>query len=388
MVALVLGAIITGALAWSGSVWTLPASLLFPCLWTRAKSRREAALVAFAYYGAASRGLVVGAATFFHSLLVIGVAIWLAGNLIIALPWMFLWTPRYGWRTGLAAVAIIVTALPPIGIVGWANPITAAGVLFPGWKWAGLIATLAFIMILCLLGINQPPRRAFLFQAVLAGLVGLTAVAVFPKLPAAPPGWCGYDTHFANETGQPDYLKDYARISRLVAVSLVRAKSPGSVLVFPESAGGTWGAAGRMVWRPAQKAISGTVLFGGEVLGKNGKYDNDLVALDHSGDRALYHQRIPVPISMWRPWSKSGANAYWFRQATFSCAGMKAAALICYEQFLVWPVLGSMLAHPQVLIAIGNDWWAKNTNISQIQKAASLSWARLFGVKLVTAVNS
>lgn len=370
-------------------MWTLPASLLFPCLWTRAKSRREAALVAFAYFGAASRGLAVGAATFFHSLLVIGVAIWLAGNLIIALPWMLLWTPRYGWRIALAAVAIIVTALPPIGIVGWANPITTAGVLFPGWKWAGLFATLAFIMILCLLGINQPPRRAFLFQAVLVGLASLTAVAVFPMLPAAPPGWCGYDTHFANETGQPDYLKDYARISRLVAVSLVRAKSPGSVVVFPESAGGTWGPAGRMVWKPAQKAISGTVLFGADVLRKNGQYDNDLVGLDHSGDRVLYRQRMPVPITMWRPWSKSGgANAYWFRQPMFFCAGLKAAALICYEQFLVWPVLESMWKRPRVLIAIGNDWWAKGTNISEIQKAASLSWARLFGVKLVTAVNS
>ena len=387
MVALILASAITGALAWSGSMWTLPASLLFPCLWTRAKSRREAALVAFAYFGAASRGLAVGAATFFHSLLVIGVAIWLAGNLIIALPWMLLWTPRYGWRTALAAVAIIVTALPPIGIAGWANPITAAGVLFPGWKWAGLIATLALIMILCALGINQPPRRAFLFQMTLLALASLTAVAVFPKLPAAPPGWYGYDTHFANETGQPDYLKDYARISRLVAVSLVRAKSPGSVLVFPESAGGTWGAAGRMVWRPAQKVISGTVLFGGEVLRKNGKYDNDLVALDHSGDRVLYRQRMPVPISMWRPWSKAGANAYWFQQATFSCAGLKAAALICYEQFLVWPVLESMRGRPQVLIAIGNDWWAKGTNLSRIQRASSIAWARLFGTYLVSACN-
>ncbi len=387
MVALILAGAITGALAWAGSMWTLPASLLSPCLWTRAKSRREAALVAFAYFGAASRELAVGAATFFHSLLVIGVAIWLAGNLIIALPWMFLWTPRYGWRTALAAVAIIVTALPPIGIVGWANPITAAGVLFPGWKWAGLTATLAFIMILCLLGINQPSRRAFLFQAVLAGLAALTAVAVFPKLPAAPPGWCGYDTHFANETGDPDFMKDYLRLSQLATVILAKAKPPGAVVVFPESAGGTWGTAGRMVWRPAQKVISGTVLFGGEVLGKNGKYDNDLVALDHSGDRVLYRQRMPVPISMWRPWSKSGANAYWFRQATFSCAGLRAAALICYEQFLVWPVLESMWKRPQVLIAIGNDWWAKGTNLSRIQKAASLSWARLFGTYLVSACN-
>ena len=129
------------------------------------------------------------------------------------------------------------------------------------------------------------------------------------------------------------------------------------------------------------------MLFGAEVLRNNGKYDNDLVLLDHEKDLVLYRQRMPVPITMWRPWSEGGANAYWFRQPTFRCGGLKAAALICYEQFLVWPVLESMWGRPQVLIAIGNDWWAKGTTLPGIQKESSLSWARLFGVKLVFAIN-
>ena len=131
MVVLVLAAIITAAFAWSGLVWTIPASLLFPCLWAMAKNRREAALVALAYFGTASRGLAIGAATYFHSVLVIGVVVWLAGTLVNSLPWALLWASGYRSRVFLAVAAIAVTALPPFGIAGWSNPITAAGVLFP-----------------------------------------------------------------------------------------------------------------------------------------------------------------------------------------------------------------------------------------------------------------
>jgi len=32
-------------------------------------------------------------------------------------------------------IVIVLMALPPFGITGWAHPLTAAGVLFPGWGW-------------------------------------------------------------------------------------------------------------------------------------------------------------------------------------------------------------------------------------------------------------
>ena len=39
--------------------------------------------------------------------------------------------------------AAVLMAIPPFGIAGWAHPITAAGVLFPGWGWWGLLAATA-----------------------------------------------------------------------------------------------------------------------------------------------------------------------------------------------------------------------------------------------------
>jgi hypothetical protein len=39
-----------------------------------------------------------------------------------------------------------LASVPPIGIVGWAHPITAAGILFPGWGWPGLAATVIILL--------------------------------------------------------------------------------------------------------------------------------------------------------------------------------------------------------------------------------------------------
>ena len=61
--------------------------------------------------------------------------------------------------------------------------------------------------------------------------------------------------------------------------------------------------------------------------------------------------------------------------------------LICYEQLLIWPILQSALHKPDVIIAIGNGWWATGTSIPEIQLASMKAWARLFGLPLATAFN-
>ena len=56
------------------------------------------------------------------------------------MPWTVAWTDRpakYVWRVPLAFVA---TTIPPLGIIGFISPLTAAGYLFPSTSWAGLAA--------------------------------------------------------------------------------------------------------------------------------------------------------------------------------------------------------------------------------------------------------
>ena len=103
--------------------------------------------------------------------------------------------------------------------------------------------------------------------------------------------------------------------------------------------------------------------------------------------KPLYHQRQPVPVSMWLPWSK-GFKANWFDKPTFELSGTKVAPLICYETFLVWPVLHAVSQNPSVLLVTGNLWWAKNTTLPQVQKSVALSWASLFKLNLIFSVNT
>lgn len=96
---------------------------------------------------------------------------------------------------------------------------------------------------------------------------------------------------------------------------------------------------------------------------------------------------------MWQPWlplfgKSGGARADFFANPIVSIGGQRVAPLICYEQLIIWPVLQSMLHDPDVIIAVGNDWWTKGTSIVAIQRASTQAWARLFGIPLVMSFNT
>ena len=68
--------------------------------------------------------------------------------------------------------------------------------------------------------------------------------------------------------------------------------------------------------------------------------------------------------------------------------GQRVAVLICYEQLLVWPMLRSALERPTLLIAASNEAWTAATRVPAIQHGCARAWARLFGLPLVSAINS
>jgi apolipoprotein N-acyltransferase len=69
-------------------------------------------------------------------------------------------------------------------------------------------------------------------------------------------------------------------------------------------------------------------------------------------------------------------------------AGQRAAILICYEQLLAWPMLGSAIEKPTILIAISNEAWTASTNVPRVQHTCVRAWARLFGLPVISAINS
>lgn len=121
-------------------------------------------------------------------------------------------------------------------------------------------------------------------------------------------------------------------------------------------------------------------------------YDNVILDLSRDGARVLYRERMPVPVSMWRPWQSltgegGSARAHFFDNPVVDFAGLKAAPLICYERLLIWPVLQSALYEPEVIVASGNGWWTDGTDVIAIQQANVTAWAIIFGFPLIVSFN-
>ncbi|HPE81939.1 MAG: nitrilase-related carbon-nitrogen hydrolase [Sedimenticolaceae bacterium] len=363
-----------GFLAWSGASADLALALLMPALWGLAPNRIAAGLCAFGYYAAASHGVSVGAEVFFQNGLGYAMALWIGASALSTLPWFLLFSRRQ--RALRAALAMVLVAIPPIGIVGWAHPITAAGELVPGGAWLGLAAT-------CV-GLSLSARWPLLAVAMVIVALVMPQASI-----EAPDGWRGVQTHLLMTSGQHRLLEQHERLVTLA--EQVSANDTDRVLIFPETILGQWQAPSSWLWADAARQAhtrGQTLVFGAEWPRDDGHYENIAGVMDRHGDLSpIYRQLMPVPFSMWRPWAGEGAVPAWIEPQTAMIDGLEAAFLICYEQLLIWPPLVALATDPDVLVGMSNDWWARDTNIPAIQRAAMAAWARLFAVPLVLSEN-
>nr|WP_172691427.1 conjugal transfer protein TraB [Agrobacterium genomosp. 6]ASK40948.1 conjugal transfer protein TraB [Agrobacterium genomosp. 6] len=390
---LIIASIACGRIGWSGEVLLLPLAMFFPLLWAMAPSRMIAALVAAGYFLAASRGLPQGVANFYAADLWPGLALWAMASASFVIVHAVCWTkPRGGDSSGKRGtdaaralrylLAMALTGLPPFGITGWAHPLTAAGVLFPGRGWSGLGAT-AILLVL------MTGRRWQIAVAVLGGLYVWSATNWTP--PKLTPGWMAVDLKRGGDLGRDGSLNYHRDL--IATVRRTIAEQPDVyVAVLPESALGFWTPTVARLWREGLRGSDLIVIAGAAVVDPKG-YDNVMVAISADKSNVLYRERMPVPGSMWQPWLRwtgqgGGARADFFGNPVVEVEGGRIAPLICYEQLIVWPVLQSMLHSPEVIVAVGNGWWTENTSIVAIQKASVSAWARLFGLPVVMAFNT
>lgn len=377
---LIAASIVAGTLAWSGYILLLPVAFTFPVLWAFARTRLTAAVVSAGYFLAASRGLPQGVATFYSSDLWPGLLLWLCASAGFVIVHTVLWTKKTGARPRRYLLAAVLMAVPPFGITGWAHPITAAGVLFPGWGWCGLVAATAGLMGLV----------TRMWPAVAIVLVGFWFWSATtwdePKLPKS---WQGVDLEMGASLGRDASIE---RHRDLIATVTDRASGGTRTIVLPESALGFWTPTVGRLWVKSLHGTDISIIAGAAVVGAGG-YDNVLIAISGDGARLLYRERMPVPGSMWQPWrpllgESGGAGAHFFANPVVAVANSRAAPLICYEQLIVWPILQSMLHGPAVIVAVGNGWWTKGTSIVAIQRASTQAWARLFDKPLVLSFNT
>ena len=407
----VAGALLSGSvgtLVSTGFVAAIAVSILLPAVWVRQNSARSCLYCAFTYYLSALWSVSVVARNFFgpSAGVLDGIVLWLAASILLALPWRFAWSDSATsavWRVPLGLLASIV---PPLGLIGWASPTVAAGLLFPATGYTGFALTILLPGCLAVF-----PRRTVVCAVVLA----LGCNSIHPKATEAPTGWQGIDTQYGGVAHERvDPVREYHIAEDIKTLALA---STARVIVFPESVLPRWTPASELFWADtitALRSADKVVVIGAITPTGPPQADDDFAAslaalherpaarrplrlqaprtytngvVIRGASSSEFTQRIPVPMGMWRPFTNTGAPLRLSRPAVIRIADQAAAVIICYEQLIPWPMLTAFIEQPTIVIAIANQFWIVGTAIPEVQRNTVRAWARLFHVPVVFAFN-
>jgi apolipoprotein N-acyltransferase len=383
-----------GVAAWTGQFSLAPIALLMlvPVLVFRARRRSEAFCVAFVYYGTATRAVPRIISYFFPSL---GngehLIIWAAHCALLSLPWALMWVPSTA-ASARRALAVLVTlvllTVPPIGLFHWGSPLMAAGLLFPGWRWAGLLGTgvLAALMVIS----QQDTRR--INTTIVAFLAMAMAANVMYRPPAAPTGWHAVSLEFGRS---PELWSDdmAARREALAEMALFKLSEGATVVIFPESISGSSRRSQQALWQrisDAARQRGATVLVGEENWNAaRTAFRNALVGYgtQTDGGAVVVSSMVPMPIGDWKFGLEDGAETNIFGTDVIDVHGRRAAFSMCYEDFLLWPHRGLLLGQADLLVSATNQWPSRGTSAEAAQDRSRVALARLAGVALLTAKN-
>lgn len=336
-------------------------SAFMPWLVFHQPTRRRAAAVAFAYFAIASAPI-----PWIASNPAIGATLPVTAAAILAAPWIALWSPHQSQRFWRIPAALVISAFPPIGIINWASPLTAAGILFPGTGLSGLAAT-------ALAEAVWPVYP----KTVAAGIV------VANLLYLAPPTPIGIEAiHTANHA-DPFQKEESTRIAVHNATA--------AFTILPEGAVRSWTEATEAYWADTIQHLRNThrtALIGAGIPIPNSDEFRNAVLTIGAAPAVQFHQRIPVPVAMWKPFGpQDGVPLNLTGPGTLQFGEHRLAILICYEQLLVWPVVHSAMEHPTLLVGISNAAWTRHTHIPAAQEACLQAWSRLLGIPYVSAIN-
>lgn len=365
-------------------------SLLIPVAWAiQAKTRLHGGAIWLVYYLTVSSDMVPEINLIYPEtpLLAAG-AIWLACAAILSLPWVILWNKepdqkQAPWRV---IAALTLSTIPPIGIIGWTNPLLSSGVLFPGMNLSGLALTMLVPVALLL---TRWPA-----VTLLAILATTSAVANFSYTERqADEAWFGQNTTMG-QSPDADRIADWAKQRKALVTLANKAFDEGArVVVFPEMAAGTWDRFVTVQWiDTAMRAVEPGkgLVIGALAPAEKGGFLNGVIIVDEEGLR-FKNGRIPIPLGVWQPWERNTAQPDWLGDGREKLAGREVALSICYEDFMVFAQamsLHSINREPaHAVISIANNWFGSGRKGSIIQDASVRMMGRLFNVPVIRAVN-
>lgn len=378
--------------------------------WLSAPNRTCAWLLMLLYYLAAARGVPFGYRIYetLNPGEVSGYLLWFAACAALSLPWALLWKHHSQRKFAESFIRLLCVMLlisvPPIGIVGWTNPIMyGAAWYFPGTGFIGILLTMVVLVCVQTLFLSKKYEWSLRWQKNMVSMLALfvllsmilnvkTEAVKQSSMSAVASEWQGVDTNIGGIEGKEGFEALNACLDYVIYKATT---GKHAFVLMPEFASFRWDDLTNMTLSVMEKELAAqgvTVIINAQGKGENsGSYDNEMRAFGKNSGY-VYRQRFPPPVGMWRPWTKGWTRAHWLDSGIWQYMdrnghNKKAACLICYEQLLVMPVVVSMLFKPDIIIAQENHWWSRYTSIPNCSREAVTLVGRLFGVPVVTARN-
>lgn len=368
-----------GVVAWRGPMWLLSLVILIPALAYLQTTRMACFAVVAAYYAAASWEMVpvLHAGPWLYGSLTLSIIVFALAVLVLTSPWTVLWASDPPGKPIRTLCALGVSIIPPIGLVGWASPVMAAGVLFPGMKWTG-IAISMLIPALLLTPIRITAATALAATSLLANAV---------YTPAKPiPGWTAVNLPHRQARDEFTQLTE-----NLKAIEQALSDKPDQVLIFPETTIQRWNEVTKLYADSLKRSLAQYQRFA--LVGTtfpiegSGERLNGAVLLGTNHKEVRYTQRVPVPLAMWNPFKKDGFRLCWDCPGTVQIGKHRAAVLICYEQLFPWTLLHSTMESPTVLLGMSSIEWTRQISIPETQALSLRTWGRLFRLPVLVATR-
>lgn len=306
---------------------------------------------------------------------------WLLLGLTSAAPWLII-HGQSRIRLLTSIIACCIAILPPFGTIAAPNPFMAAGYIFPGTSVIGLLLVASFII----LPIHMTTKIRIAFLILLASVSLTTNMLYHP--PAPPEGWLALDTTFQDYYDDP-LTKRHKRVDIIRDKITTELLAGNKVIITPETVLGTNspGLKPHMNLLSARAKRNNATLLIGVVTKTTEGMENSLLILGEDNE-SPYEARQPVPLIMWKLWPTTGFKAHWFRKGVRNIQGKRTAILICWEEWVPWPMLVSFFSNPEVILSASNHGWARNSSKMWARQTISANaLARLYGLPIIRAVN-
>ncbi|MBU2772635.1 hypothetical protein HMI48_01500 [Acidithiobacillus ferrooxidans] len=382
-------------LAWGHlpGIWATAPAMLLPILIPQLPRASRRFIAALIYFLVGSFSIVHGSAEFFGAgagdgggladgmglAAGMGWSFWIVSSILLALPWLI------ARNQALGVLAVLIDALPPLGLIGWLSPLAGTGVLFPG---IGVYGVALLLAVWSLWSVQRWGK--WIAGGSLAVALVANAIAVFSPTPAID-CWVGLQTHTGELVTPLQGVE-----SAMQAGQMALAHPKAAAVVFPETIAGHWlpGTQATLYSKYQQRQNKAQIwLIGAVTFGKTHRWDSVVKYAPGGGKtdrrqhgRIVARTAFPVPVSMWAPWAKDRYGATWYTPVR-KIGGQRVFTSICYDQLLPWVWLEAVWQHPDVIVATSNVWWAVKTDIPAIEDENTAAWARLMGAGAVIARN-